>query len=90
MDKILFIVHDNVYGGCGVYDCYAKLFYSAKTMQFNTQLNFSTHKAYGNLLQHFGIYSQIGNISSTKSRDLNVSCFVFQLFLRNLLQPGVK
>ena len=61
-----------VYDGCGVYDCYAKLFFSAKTTKFYTELNFSAHKAFGNSLHHFKIYSQICNISSTKSQNLNV------------------
>ena len=35
-------------------------------------------------------YPQISNIRCTKSQNLNVSCLVLQLSLRNLLKPGVK
>ena len=35
-------------------------------------------------------YRQISNISRTKSPNLNASCRIFHLSLRNLLKPGVK
>ena len=35
-------------------------------------------------------YSQISNIRCTKSQNLNVSCLILQLSLRNPLKPGVK
>ena len=36
------------------------------------------------------IYRQTSNIRGTKSQNLNVSRFSWQLSLRNLLKPGVK
>ena len=35
-------------------------------------------------------YHQISNIRCTKFQNLNVSCLILQLFLCNILKPGVK
>ena len=36
------------------------------------------------------VYCQTSNIKLNKSQNVNVSCLVVQLFLHNLLKPGVK
>ena len=57
---------------------------------FSTTSHLSTCVDYTAVFCWISEYRQVSNIRHTKSQNLNVSCLVLQLSLRNLLKPGVK